>query len=212
MKAVILAGGGGTRLWPLSTLEKPKQFQKLVSDKTMLEETVDRLDFDGTDDWIQYKNLGDYDTTNYTIMCWIKGTDANGGGVYMYMNASGYYQWGLYVHSDGKLWAFHTPTNTSIQYLKSTSNVNDGNWHHIATTYDETSEDWKIYIDGQENNSTNGFKRSRTGSMQLRIGRSGANVDWDGRIADTKQWRLGLTATQITNVYDYELTNGVYSP
>lgn len=45
MKAVILAGGGGTRLWPLSTPERPKQFQRLVSDKTMVEETVDRLDF-----------------------------------------------------------------------------------------------------------------------------------------------------------------------
>jgi mannose-1-phosphate guanylyltransferase len=45
MKVVILAGGGGTRLWPLSTPKLPKQFQKLVSDKTMLEETIDRLDF-----------------------------------------------------------------------------------------------------------------------------------------------------------------------
>lgn len=45
MKAVILAGGGGTRLWPLSTPERPKQFQKLVSEKTMIEETVERLDF-----------------------------------------------------------------------------------------------------------------------------------------------------------------------
>lgn len=45
MKAVILAGGGGTRLWPLSTPDKPKQFQKLISNKTMLEETVSRLDF-----------------------------------------------------------------------------------------------------------------------------------------------------------------------
>lgn len=45
MKAVILAGGGGTRLWPLSSKELPKQFQKLVSNKTMLEETFDRLDF-----------------------------------------------------------------------------------------------------------------------------------------------------------------------
>ncbi|PKL36960.1 mannose-1-phosphate guanylyltransferase [Candidatus Peregrinibacteria bacterium HGW-Peregrinibacteria-1] len=45
MKAVILAGGGGTRLWPLSTLKKPKQFQKLVSEKTMLQETIERLDF-----------------------------------------------------------------------------------------------------------------------------------------------------------------------
>ncbi len=45
MKAVILAGGGGTRLWPLSIPEKPKQFQRIVSDKTMIEETIDRLDF-----------------------------------------------------------------------------------------------------------------------------------------------------------------------
>lgn len=45
MKVVILAGGGGTRLWPLSTDDCPKQFQKLTSDKTMLHETIDRLDF-----------------------------------------------------------------------------------------------------------------------------------------------------------------------
>lgn len=45
MKAVILAGGGGTRLWPLSTHDVPKQFQKLISSKTMIEETIDRLDF-----------------------------------------------------------------------------------------------------------------------------------------------------------------------
>jgi len=45
MKAVILAGGSGTRLWPLSTKETPKQFQNLTSSKSMLEETIDRLDF-----------------------------------------------------------------------------------------------------------------------------------------------------------------------
>ncbi|MFH1657338.1 MAG: sugar phosphate nucleotidyltransferase [bacterium] len=43
MKVLILAGGRGTRLWPLSRRHKPKQFQKLLSDKTMLQETVDRL-------------------------------------------------------------------------------------------------------------------------------------------------------------------------
>ena len=43
MKVLILAGGRGTRLWPLSRKHKPKQFQKLISDKTMLQETVGRL-------------------------------------------------------------------------------------------------------------------------------------------------------------------------
>lgn len=50
MKAVVLAGGGGTRLQPFSTPEKPKQFLKLISQKTMLEETLDRLDFLNTED------------------------------------------------------------------------------------------------------------------------------------------------------------------
>jgi len=45
MKIVILAGGAGTRLWPMSHSEKPKQFQKLISDRTMIQETYDRVSF-----------------------------------------------------------------------------------------------------------------------------------------------------------------------
>lgn len=45
MKAVVLAGGSGSRLWPLSRNASPKQLQKLVSNKTLLKETIERLDF-----------------------------------------------------------------------------------------------------------------------------------------------------------------------
>ncbi|MFO7807445.1 MAG: sugar phosphate nucleotidyltransferase [Candidatus Moraniibacteriota bacterium] len=44
MRIVILAGGGGTRLWPISREDKPKQFCKLTSDKTMIEETLQRFE------------------------------------------------------------------------------------------------------------------------------------------------------------------------
>lgn len=44
MIPVILSGGSGTRLWPLSRGQYPKQFLPLVSDKTMLQETWHRLE------------------------------------------------------------------------------------------------------------------------------------------------------------------------
>lgn len=40
---VIMAGGTGTRLWPLSRKEKPKQFQAFTSEKTMVQETFSRV-------------------------------------------------------------------------------------------------------------------------------------------------------------------------
>ena len=43
MKFVIMAGGKGTRLWPVSRQSKPKQFQAITSDKTMLQETYLRI-------------------------------------------------------------------------------------------------------------------------------------------------------------------------
>ncbi|HEX7594645.1 MAG TPA: mannose-1-phosphate guanylyltransferase, partial [Anaerolineae bacterium] len=41
--ALILAGGTGTRLWPRSRRESPKQLLALFSERTMLQETVDRI-------------------------------------------------------------------------------------------------------------------------------------------------------------------------
>ena len=41
--AVIMAGGSGTRLWPLSREKRPKQSLKLVGERTMFQQSVDRL-------------------------------------------------------------------------------------------------------------------------------------------------------------------------
>ena len=43
MKAIILAGGVGTRLWPMSRQKKPKQFFEIVNDVPLIKETYNRL-------------------------------------------------------------------------------------------------------------------------------------------------------------------------
>jgi mannose-1-phosphate guanylyltransferase len=43
LKSVIMAGGSGTRFWPKSRRLFPKQFLKILSDKSMLQMTIERL-------------------------------------------------------------------------------------------------------------------------------------------------------------------------
>jgi mannose-1-phosphate guanylyltransferase/mannose-1-phosphate guanylyltransferase/mannose-6-phosphate isomerase len=43
IRPVILSGGEGKRLWPLSSADRPKQFLSLVGEETLLQQTVRRL-------------------------------------------------------------------------------------------------------------------------------------------------------------------------
>jgi mannose-1-phosphate guanylyltransferase len=52
VRLLLLAGGGGTRLWPLSTDERPKQFLPLLSEKSLLRETYERVLPLSDDVWI----------------------------------------------------------------------------------------------------------------------------------------------------------------
>lgn len=52
MRIVILAGGSGSRLWPMSRKEYPKQFCHLITKKTMLEDTLERVSGDFPQDKI----------------------------------------------------------------------------------------------------------------------------------------------------------------
>src|SRR4030067_2902389 len=42
--AVIMAGGGGTRLWPLSRQSRPKQMLRLIDERRLFQTSVQRLE------------------------------------------------------------------------------------------------------------------------------------------------------------------------
>ena len=43
MKFIVFAGGQGTKLWPLSREDKPKQFQPVVGDRSLFRQNIDAL-------------------------------------------------------------------------------------------------------------------------------------------------------------------------
>lgn len=69
MKVVIMAGGSGTRLWPMSRKSFPKQLQKLVSDKPLIQETFDRIEpVVGTDNIYISTTQGYKEATRKTLI------------------------------------------------------------------------------------------------------------------------------------------------
>ncbi|OQA04608.1 MAG: Mannose-1-phosphate guanylyltransferase 1 [bacterium ADurb.Bin400] len=58
--AVIMAGGQGTRLWPVSRKKLPKQLQRLASNKSLIQETYDRLSPIFPDDRIVVSTTPEY--------------------------------------------------------------------------------------------------------------------------------------------------------
>src|SRR5262249_1419347 len=44
LHALIMAGGGGTRFWPRSRQQKPKEFLTLSGDRTLLQQSLERIE------------------------------------------------------------------------------------------------------------------------------------------------------------------------
>jgi len=67
MYPVILSGGSGTRLWPLSRSSQPKQLLSLLGTGTMIQQTVERLSSLANEDLgSEYNEL---DMQNPIIVC-----------------------------------------------------------------------------------------------------------------------------------------------
>ena len=176
------------------------------------------LSFDGTDDYVQIANESNFDfekTDALTLEAWVKtSSDACLNIITKMQNASPNTGYQLIKHDSirGNVLYFflinNFATSNMIRAYGST-NIADGQWHHVAVTYNGSSNvsGVKIYVDGEPETmswSHNNLTSSILNGLPLQIsGREGSNYAFSGLIDEVRIWDIALTAGEIA--YNYVL-------
>jgi fibronectin type 3 domain-containing protein len=158
--------------------------------------------FDGTS---SYVSIPPAVTDDFTVAMWVKTTDTAGSAGGQWWSGKGLVDgeiggggpdWGTSIVS-GKfvLGVGSTGGDTTVG---SSVNIDDGAWHHIAATRDNTSGAMAVYVDGVLSGSGTGPTGSRTWPTVLRIGSlQTANNFLNGALDDVRLYSRILSASEI---------------
>ncbi|MEL6561842.1 MAG: LamG-like jellyroll fold domain-containing protein, partial [Bacteroidota bacterium] len=164
------------------------------------------LRFDGV---IDYVNTGEYvfnSADEFTLEAWIK-TSSTDSYIPLFGKDDNDSRWEkgervIYLNS-GKV----TLEGHSSNYLRGSTAINDGQWHHIAIVFQKSSLTRKIYVDGKDdtNSSTNYNGSSEDKSnFKLRLGRTarGSHKYYEGLMDEIRIWDHVRTEEEIVLNYN----------
>ncbi len=160
--------------------------------------TQTALDFDGVDDYVQTNYPGISGNGARTVMAWINTTE------YTIGNQQVITDWGT-VATGGRF-TFCLLHNNALRLevlgngLGGTIAVNDGNWHHVAVTYDPDSANTvSLYVDGVLDVAGNLTVSVNTGTtVDFRIGRRIDDAKmFTGKIDEVSLWDRALTQQEV---------------
>ncbi len=157
------------------------------------------LSLDGSGDYLDCGNDSIEDggsiilETAMTLTAWIKSSDMDGDdGVISY-------GWAWRMLGDGGVVRFKNTTLSVADFSGSVA-VDDGNWHHIAVTYDSVAEVLAIYVDGEEDVSTACTELLNTwDGYQFAVGYvlSGTHGYFNGLMDDASVYDFALSGEEI---------------
>lgn len=131
-----------------------------------------------------------------SVACWIK-TTANTAN-------TGIVHWGASGAFSRSSFKFNKSGTIRFEYQGGGHNgvtiVNDGNWHHIAYTYDGSTI--KLYVDGVEDFTISGktLRTGEAGETDVNIGSQGTGAKFQGALDDVRIYDLVLTPEEIVTI------------
>ncbi|SFT47545.1 Por secretion system C-terminal sorting domain-containing protein [Lishizhenia tianjinensis] len=165
------------------------------------------MNFDGVDDYVQTSYAGISGDGARTIEAWINTTDdaTQSGGQQVIVDYGN--------TGTGERFTFNILQNNSIRLevagngVVGSTAVNDGNWHHVAVTYDPADNDTvRLYIDGVQE-AKKYISTVNTGTAaNVSIGRRQDNTSYFmGDIDEVRIWNVAKTQAEIAGAMNNEI-------
>ena len=164
------------------------------------------LNFDGVNDFINIPHNALLNITNsITVESWIKTTSSSERYITTKYDDSWYLAINGAGAAPGKASFYLNNPGPTISWLHGTSTVSDGNWHHIAGTYDGTV--MKIYVDGKlENQAVKTTSLSiTTGTNPLQIGARTNGITFQGSMDEVRIWNTARSQCEIQSYMNCEI-------
>ena len=162
------------------------------------------LDFDGSNDYVLAANAGPTGTSNRTVECWIKtSTSQQSQQVILdYGTMVLGSRFTLNLINFGKL-----RIEVGGNGFNSTQSIADGNWHHVAVTYNHNAAiKFNMYIDGVLETSQNTTVAVNTANAGIQIGRRNDGVNYfNGAIDEIRIWDIARTQSEIQNNMNFRI-------
>ena len=157
---------------------------------------------DGTDDRIECSSLTAYDNSDFSVSIWVKKTTS--GLEYVISNSSASVKAGFDIIINSLNVNFQRRTTTK---QAATGYINIGftynTWHNLIGTYNDTTGDLKLYLDGVLKNTSSASSDVNTASVDLRIGCSTSNsLFFQGGIDEVSLFNTELSQIDITSIYN----------
>jgi hypothetical protein len=147
-------------------------------------------------------------TDDFTVAMWVKTTDTTGSAGAQWWSGKGLVDgevggggadWGTAI-VNGKF-VLGVGSAGGDTTLASSVNINDGTWHHVAATRNNTSGAIAVYVDGVLRGSGTGATGSRTFPANLRIGGIQAGGGFlNGTLDDVRLYDRVLTVGEIAGL------------
>jgi hypothetical protein len=183
-----------------------------LADNITLDKTgnFSSLKFDGVDDRVRLdvQNEAKFDLTNaITLESWIKVDNFDKDKTWQTILSKGDSAWRLSRNANDN--TLHFALGDGTNFVNGKTNVNDGQWHHVAAVYD--GKDLSLYVDGKVDGTasvkTSGYLIP-TNNYPVLIGENAQSTgrNFNGQIDDVRIWSKARSAEDIANNYNKTLT------